>query len=318
MKREVFLKYRTLGRTGLNVSEISLGTVELGLDYGIPVEGEVRRPPEEAAARLLHQALDLGINMIDTARAYGESESIIGRALEGRRREYVLATKVQTFHEMKLSHSDLAARMTASVEQSLQALRTDFVDVLMLHSAPTTAFGDGPFEEILLRLKSRGWCRYLGASVYGEQSALAAIRSGAYDCLQVAYSILDRRPEREVIPEAARENIGLVARSVLLKGVLTHRCRQLPDSLSSLKSAVENMAALLNGDVGSLPELAYRYVLAHQIPQTALVGTGSIAELEQAVGFTKKGALPEPIVEKIRDSPMPPEHDLNPGNWPAM
>src|SRR5581483_3216160 len=163
MKREVFLKYRTLGRTGLNVSEISLGTVELGLDYGIPVEGEVRRPPEEAAARLLHQALDRGINMIDTARAYGESESIIGRALEGRRREYVLATKVQTFHEMKLSHSDLAARMTASVEQSLQALRTDFVDVLMLHSAPTTAFGDGPFEEILLRLKSRGWCRYLGA-----------------------------------------------------------------------------------------------------------------------------------------------------------
>ena len=79
------MNYRRLGRTGLQVSEIGLGTVELGLDYGVPVAGEHLRPPEEHAARLLNQALDLGVNFIDTARAYGASEEIIGRALKGRR-----------------------------------------------------------------------------------------------------------------------------------------------------------------------------------------------------------------------------------------
>ena len=72
---------RRLGRTGLSVSSISLGTVELGMDYGVPVDGQHRRPPAEAAGRLLNQALDLGVNFIDTARAYGASEEVIGQAL---------------------------------------------------------------------------------------------------------------------------------------------------------------------------------------------------------------------------------------------
>ena len=76
------MNYRRLGRTGLQVSEISLGTVELGLDYGVPVAGEHLRPSEENAARLLNRALDIGVNFIDTARGYGISEEVIGRALE--------------------------------------------------------------------------------------------------------------------------------------------------------------------------------------------------------------------------------------------
>lgn len=88
------MNYRRLGRTNLQVSEISLGTVELGMDYGIPVQGEQRRPSEADAARTLNCALDLGVNLIDTARAYGNSEAIIGRALKSRRNEYILATKI--------------------------------------------------------------------------------------------------------------------------------------------------------------------------------------------------------------------------------
>jgi len=81
------MRYRTLGRTGLQVSEIGLGTVELGLNYGMPVAGEHLRPSEEHAARLLNRALDLGVTFVDTARAYGASEEVIGRALAGRRGE---------------------------------------------------------------------------------------------------------------------------------------------------------------------------------------------------------------------------------------
>ena len=101
------MNYRRLGRTGLRVSEIGLGTVELGLDYGVPVAGEHLRPPEEHAARLLNRALDLGVNFIDTARAYGASEEIIGRALKGRRNEYILASKLAPIREEGQSDGEL-------------------------------------------------------------------------------------------------------------------------------------------------------------------------------------------------------------------
>ncbi len=87
---------RTLGRTGLQVSAFALGTVELGLDYGISAPGHGGRPPQEDAIRLVHSAIDAGINLIDTARAYGASEEILGQALKDRRHKVVLATKVVT------------------------------------------------------------------------------------------------------------------------------------------------------------------------------------------------------------------------------
>ncbi|MEZ4616471.1 MAG: aldo/keto reductase [Caldilineaceae bacterium] len=88
------MHYRTLGRTGLKVSALALGTVELGMDYGIGTPDHFVRPPEMAAIALVHAALDVGINFIDTARAYGESEVVLGKALRGRRDQVVLATKV--------------------------------------------------------------------------------------------------------------------------------------------------------------------------------------------------------------------------------
>src|SRR5215475_14557030 len=88
------MRYKRLGRTNLKISELALGTVELGLDYGIASDGEARRPAESDARDLLHFALDCGINLIDTARAYGVAERIIGCALKDRRQEYILASKV--------------------------------------------------------------------------------------------------------------------------------------------------------------------------------------------------------------------------------
>ena len=137
------MRQHRLGRTGLLVSELSLGTVELGLDYGIRPTGADARPDEAAAARLLHRALDLGINYIDTARGYGASEQIIGRALRRRRAECVLATKVSTFHEEGLSGEPLKQRLIASVHESLAALATETIDIMMLHS-PRRCWGCRP------------------------------------------------------------------------------------------------------------------------------------------------------------------------------
>ena len=122
------MRYRRLGRTGLNVSEVSLGTVEIGLDYGL-----TDRPAESEVARLLHRALDLGTNFLDTARLYGESEALIGRILGDRHAEFFICSKVAAASE---------AEMCTSVETSLRALNRDSIDMLMIHSAPTDGCAD--------------------------------------------------------------------------------------------------------------------------------------------------------------------------------
>jgi aryl-alcohol dehydrogenase-like predicted oxidoreductase len=310
------MRYRRLGRTGFDVSEISLGTVEIGMAYGIAESGQAAPPDEAEAAKLLHSALDLGVNLIDTARAYGESEAIIGRALRDRRREFVLVSKVLSYQDQNLDSASLRERITGSVHRSLSLLQTDYIDVMMIHSAPIEVIERGESLSILLDLKRQGLVRAVGASVYGEEAALAAIAGGACDCLQIAYSVLDRRPESRVLAAALGSDVGLVARSVLLKGALTERSRLLPDALASLKSAIEKMDALAAREKILLPELAYRYVLSHPLLQTALVGASSASELRQAVDFAGQGPLPAGLVGEIRCLAMPDEFYLNPGNWP--
>jgi aryl-alcohol dehydrogenase-like predicted oxidoreductase len=307
------MRYRTLGRTGLRVSEISLGTVEIGLDYGIGPNGQAHRPPESEAARLLLRALELGINFIDTARVYGESESIIGRVLRDRRKEFILCSKVLPYTGEP--PESLREKVTASVETSLRALQTDVIDIMMIHSAPTGALSDGTMIEVLEKLKRQGKFLWIGASVYGEDASLMAIDLGTFDCLQVAHSAIDRRQEARVWPEAERHGVGIVARSVLLKGVLSPRHEYLPEHLSPLKIAAGRLNTLAVEAGISLPELAYRYSLSHMLPQTALVGASSVDELEASVRFAQAGPLPSGLIAKIREVQPENETYLNPATW---
>jgi aryl-alcohol dehydrogenase-like predicted oxidoreductase len=307
------MRFRTLGRTGLRVSEISLGTVEIGLDYGIARNGQAERPTEAEAAAILHRALDLGVNFIDTARAYGDSEGIIGRALKSRRKEFVLCSKA-------LSHAGetfntLRNRVTESVTTSLRLLGAETIDIMMVHSAPLEVIVRGEMAAILEDLRAEGKFRWIGASVYGEDAALAAIHSGKYDCLQVAYNALDRSVERVGLAGAEGGGIGVVARSVLLKGALTSRYQYLPDSLAPLKAAASGLNVLAAGSGLSLPELAYRFVLSRPVPHTALVGASTLHELESAVRFAESGPLPEELIEQIRDIAVEQQEVLNPATW---
>jgi 1-deoxyxylulose-5-phosphate synthase len=311
------MRYRQLGRTGFKVSEISLGTVEIGMPYGIRENGNVPVPDEKAAERLLNQALDLGVNFIDTARAYGESEAIIGRALRHRRREFILATKVLSPYGQDLPAANVRDLTAASVTESLRLLQTDHIDLLMIHCRATEIVPNEIVFETLQNLKDSGSVLRIGASVYGEEASVAAMEHGGYDCLQVACSVLDRRLEPEVFAAAEERSVGVVARSVLLKGALTDRYRRLPDGLSKLKATVQRMEAVASREHMSLPELAYRYVVSQAMPQTALVGTASSEELAEVIGFAERGPLSDGQIAEIRSIPMPDAFDLNPGNWPA-
>jgi aryl-alcohol dehydrogenase-like predicted oxidoreductase len=194
----MMVRKRRLGRTGLEVSEISLGTVELGMAYGIEVAA---KPSEREAAALLHEALNLGVNLLDTARAYGDAESIIGRNLADRRAEYVLLSKVPV---------GTRENVEATVEQSLRALRTDRIDIMLVHCG----YGVTPDEDTIASLaecKRAGKLRYLGASVYGETTARASMEESWCDCVEIAYSVLDRRPETETLSQAAERGVGVIA-----------------------------------------------------------------------------------------------------------
>lgn len=311
------LPTRPLGRAGFSVSCIALGTVELGLDYGIAAAGDHRRPDEAEATRLLHRALDFGVTFIDTARAYGEAEAIIGRAISGRRDGYVIASKVTTPAELRGE----AARghVRREIEASLAALRTDRVDLMYSHTATVDEIQRGDVFAALEEARRAGKIRAIGASTYGLEAPMAAIRHGGYDCLQVAYSILDRTLEETAFPAARAAGIGIVARSVLLKGVLTHRRVHLPPALDELKTAAAKAAVIATeAGIADLPELAYRYVLANPALSSALVGTARIEELETSASFGLRPPLPAGVASRLRELKITNLDLLNPGKWPAV
>jgi aryl-alcohol dehydrogenase-like predicted oxidoreductase len=306
------MRYRRLGRTGLSVSEVGLGTVELGMDYGIADGRGPAKPSRDEAARVLNQALDSGINFIDTARAYGASEETIGWALGARRKEYILASKVSCRAEEGQRLRDHVAR---SLEQSLGALETDVIDLMQLHSASAEEIRRGELADILQEVQAAGSIRFLGATTYGEEAARAALEDGRYDCVQIAYNLLDREAEERILPLAQAKEIGVVVRSVLLKGALTHRYRHLPAELAELKSAVERILLVASRASCSLPEFAYRFVLAQPAVSTLLVGTARVEELKAVIEYCAQGPLTADWEALVRAVGLEDRRALNPGSW---
>lgn len=309
------MKYRRLGRTDLRVSELALGTVELGLDYGVPANGTPVRPSPAEAAYLLNRALDLGINVIDTAPAYGESESIIGRALKSRRQDYILATKVGPLSDEGLTGRRLRRWVETSISESLRALRTDIIDLLQIHSATLGVIRNGEVLAILQDVRRAGHIRFIGVTTYGKAAPLAAIEDGQYDCLQIAYNLLDRQPEERLLPLAQQQDMGVLTRSVLLKGALTHRYTYLPAELNDLKDAVQRLQTVVAQPTENLPEIAYRYVLAHTGVSTALVGTASLHELQTALTYAQHGLLSPHVLDSVRQIVVGDCAQLDPGTW---
>ncbi len=286
------MEYRTLGRSGLRVSALALGTVELGVEYGIALPGEAARPSESEGVRLVHAALDAGITLIDTARAYGVSEAVLGEALRGRRDRVVLATKVRTQGPDGATPTGEALRraMRASLEASLQALRTDYVDLWQIHNVDAALLSQGEVvAQVFEEARAAGMVRAVGGSTYGVEAPLAALASGLFDVLQVTYSVLDQRLEERVFPAAAAQGVGVIVRSVLLKGALTARGDHLPERLAPLRErsrAFRELVAARGG--GRTPvQAAIAFALGHPQIGAALVGVRSADELREALGAVR-------------------------------
>ncbi len=313
------MDYRRLGRTGLQVSALALGTVELGLDYGIAVPGEFGRPTEAAAIRLVHSALDSGINLIDTARAYGESETVLGHALRGRRGAAVLATKVRTqLADGSTPHGAELRRLLADeLDTSLRLLQTDYIDIWQIHNVDQALLDRQDIvAEAFTNARRSGKVRFVGGSTYGVDMPLRALESELFDMLQVTYSVLDQRLADQIMPAAAKCDVGIIVRSILLKGALTDRGDYLPDHLATLRDRSRRFRDVVTAC--GLPitpvQAAIAFGLAYPNLHAVLIGVRSEQELREAVAAAAI-QLPQDLLVQLSALRLDDADLLDPSTW---
>lgn len=309
------LIHRQFGRTDLLVSPIALGTVALGVDYGIEAPGEFGRPTREDSYHLLQFAADAGINLFDTAPAYGVSESVLGEAL-GHRRECVIATKVNIPEGTGagLSEDNVERAIRRSLDRSRAALRRDVLDIVQVHNGTASLIRSGLLTKPLKRLQNEGIVRFIGVSVYGEEAGLAAI-DAELDVIQVAYSVLDQRLGA-TLKRALDTGTGVIIRSAFLKGVLTDKAQWLPDSMQPLRDAATRVRDSLAKSWSELPAVALQFCLSAPGSPTTLVGARTISEVTVALDAVARGPLSEESLAVAGRLGLTDENLLNPSTWP--
>lgn len=305
------MEYRKLGKTGLKVSAIGFGSVELGMDYGIKAEGGYGKPDEEAAKKIVNKAVDYGVNLFDTAPNYGDSENLLGSVI-GSSRCYI-ATKIN----IPAKDENTSELIRASVETSLKNLRRDYLDIVQIHNATVNTINQSDIPEGLVNLREKGLIRYTGASVYEPENALAVLNTGIFDVLQIAYNILDQRMSRNVIPLAQEQGVGILSRSAYFKGVLTSKAQHLSRDCEFLRNAASGVKSTMNlRNWDGLAELALAFCLSTEGIDSVLVGIRTMEELDFAVKTQEKGNLTSDILEQLSEFGIEDQHWLNPANWP--
>ena len=307
------MQYRTLGRTGIKVSPYALGTLMFATSMG-----------NDAAdsARIIHKAIDAGINVVDTADAYGDSEEVVGKALEGRRDDVVLATKFGRPIGQDPNRQGASRRwIVAAVEGSLRRLRTDHIDLYQLHRPDP----DTDIEETLAALTDlirSGKVRAIGASQTPAadivEAQWVAERRGLarFHTEQPAYSILSRGIEREILPTVQRHGMGSLVWGPLAQGLLTGRnpgdlrraglARHLSDARRL--DVVEQLQPLA-ADAGlPMTHLAMAFTIAHPGVTCALLGARTEAHLDDLLAGLDV-TLSDDVLDRI-DAIVPPGSDV--------
>jgi aryl-alcohol dehydrogenase-like predicted oxidoreductase len=319
---------RPLGRTGVQVSPLCLGTMMFGA-WG--------NPDHEDSIRVIHRALDAGINFVDTADVYssGESEAIVGKALAGGRRDdVILATKVHgSMGEGANQRGNSRRWIVTEVENSLRRLGTDWIDLYQIHRPEP----DTDIDETLGALSDLirdGKVRYLGSSTFPAEAIVeaqwTAERRGRerFVCEQPPYSILARGIEADVLPTCERYGIGVIPWSPLAGGWLSGRYRKgveaprssraermpqrhdpsLPQNREKLEAA-DALGALADEAGLTLIELALTFVLEHPAVSAAIIGPRTMEQLEGQLGAAAV-KLSQDVLDRI-DEIVPPGSTIN-------
>jgi aryl-alcohol dehydrogenase-like predicted oxidoreductase len=313
------MKYRTLGKTGIKVSPYALGAMMFGA---------VGNPDHDDSIRIIHKALDAGINFVDTADAYshGESEEIVGKALKGRRDDVVLATKLHLpMGDDPNQRGNSRLWIMTEVENSLRRLQTDHIDLYQIHRPDP----DTDIEETLSALSDlihSGKVRVIGSSTMPASDMIeaqwAAERRGLerFRAEQPTYSILSRGIEAEVLPVAQRYGMGTLVWSPLAKGMLTGRIRKGEStdlrraavftsfSDEARLEAVEKLIPLAAEAGLPMTHLAMAFAIAHPGVTSAIIGPRTMEQLDDLLAGVDV-RLTDEILDRI-DEIVPPGTDV--------
>lgn len=314
------MKTRKLGKTGIEVSEVAFGGVEIGIPYGIGVKDKADMLSEKQAINLLHAALDEGINFFDTARLYGESERIMGNAFKNRREEVVICTKCVHLKDSNgkiAPYNELKKQIESSLHESLKTLQTDYIDVFMLHQADLEILENDDISELISKLKNIGVVGATGVSVYQPEETKLALEKGVWDVIQVPFNLMDQR-QKQHFDLAAEQGVAIVVRSVLLKGLLSDRGVNLHPMLKEVEDFIKNYHQLLNPIATDLPSLATKFALSFDAVAAVLVGIDKLDYLHQSLIAANGKSLPANIVKQANELAYPDPAFLNLANWSKM
>ncbi len=306
------MQQRPLGRTGLQVSEIGFGAWGIGGEMWVGAE-------ESESVRALERAIELGVTFLDTARGYGESERIVGEVVRrSREQELYVATKVPPRNEQWPAPPGLdpaeafpAQHVRDSVETSLRVSGLETIDVLQLHVWDDAWLGRGDWQETVEALRQEGKIRFFGVSVNDHQpeNALALVRSGLVDTVQVIYNVFHQQPEEQLLPTCAEHGVGVIVRVALDEGGLTGRIRadtQFPegdwrndyfggDRRQQVQDHVDALLADAGLEPDQLPEHALRFVLSAPEVSTVIPGMRSVRNVERNAAVSDGRPLPAEI-----------------------
>lgn len=299
------MKTRPLGKTGLQVSELGAGGLFLS-----SLGGEV-----EQSRAALRRAFELGVNYVDTAPTYANSEAVLGQILPEMTQPFILSTKLggrpQPFQPQNKDH------LRQSVETSLKLLKREVIDILMVHEPDRPGQYDwwadpvdfyGPVIEVLDSLKQEGVIRYTGLGGTTAYELPRILRTGRFDVVLTAfnYSLLWREAEHEVLPTAQELNMGIIIGSPLQQGALARRYDDAvqhgaPWLSSPRRKQFIALYSFLDEIAIPLPELAMRFVISNPAISCVLTGARSIEEVEQNVAAVEKGPLPPDILGRLAE-----------------
>jgi aryl-alcohol dehydrogenase-like predicted oxidoreductase len=315
---EGVMRYRKLGRTNLEVSEIGFGAWGIGGKQWLGGS-------DEEALRALRRAVELGLNFIDTALAYGDghSERLVGQVIREAGTRVYVATKVPPKNRLWPARPGIGIEevfpydyILRSTEESLRNLGVDTIDLQQLHVWNPEWIESEIWRRAFEDLKRSGKVRFVGVSINDHQpdSALELIRTGRIDTVQVIYNIFDQTPERNLFPLCMECNIGVIARVPFdegsLTGTITETTRFDPEDFRAYyfrgdrkRQVVERVTALqqdLAAVEGTLPEIALRFCLSHPAVSTVIPGMRKVRNVEVNCAVSDQGPLDERVLQILR------------------
>ncbi|GAB3328106.1 aldo/keto reductase [Larkinella ripae] len=311
---------RALGHTGITVSELAFGGVEIGMPYGIGVNGKEDMLSEPDAIHLLHAAIDSGVNFFDTAPLYGTSETLMGKAFRDRRGQVIIETKCRPLRDANGELPDEATLkkiIKTSLLESLTALQTDYVDVFMLHQADLGILANDEIPPVFAGLKAQGAIRSTGVSTYSAEETAKAVETGVWDVVQCPFNLMDQR-QAALFARANENGVGIVIRSVLMKGLLTSKGGHLHPALAEVETHIRRFEELVQEPVSDLSTLAIRFALAFPEVSAILVGIDKLEYLNRALAAVNGPELTPETVLRAQQLAYPDPQFLDLPHWDRM